>query len=636
MPSLDPRRRAPRLLAVVYVVSLVLVAFTAVALTTVVSNDVRDTAIGSSVQADRSLVLAFAEANLTPAELLQPNALTPDRIAQVEGQMQVLVRNGLFRIKVFDKSGTVLLADKAQLRGDNFGLEDDLQDALAGIPHSDLKTDFSDEEPDLIGHGPAIEEYLPVSFGDGPVVAVFEVYRDAGAIIAQIDKTTREVLLMTGAAGAILAFLLYFLFRGADRRLKRQTAELLESTRRDALTGLFTHGAIVARLNAEMERAAPGESVGLALIDVDNFRGLNDTHGHDPGDQVLREVARTLRSEMSEETAIGRYGPDEFLVVTPASCIHDLGPAVERLRTRLVAFGPRFGDSEHLPVTVSVGLAAYPRHGRAATELLSLATQALQQAKQGGGDKVRLAEPMPEASDVRKSFDILQGLVIAVDTKDNYTKRHSDDVARYAVFLADRLGLPAAVRRTLHVAGRLHDVGKIGIPDQILRKPGKLTPDEYSVVKQHVALGYMIVRDLPDLDQVRLGIRHHHEQWNGTGYLDGLAGTEIPLIARILAVADAFSAMTTTRPYRKALSVKEALVRLEDASDSQLDPTLVAAFVHGMSTAQNAPMPAESPTAPARLWTPRSVVQPLPGITPNRFPPPAPGAAIPAAAFRAN
>jgi HD-GYP domain-containing protein (c-di-GMP phosphodiesterase class II) len=181
-------------------------------------------------------------------------------------------------------------------------------------------------------------------------------------------------------------------------------------------------------------------------------------------------------------------------------------------------------------------------------------------------------------------FDVLQGLVLAVDTKDRYTKRHSDDVARYGVYLAERLGLDPDFVRTIHVAGLLHDVGKIGIPDPILRKPGKLTAEENEIVKQHVALGDMIVRDLPDIDAIRAGIRHHHERWDGDGYLDRLAGEAIPLIGRILAVGDAFSAMTTTRPYRKALGLREALKRLEDAAGSQLDEALVRSFVSGIET----------------------------------------------------
>ena len=140
-------------------------------------------------------------------------------------------------------------------------------------------------------------------------------------------------------------------------------------------------------------------------------------------------------------------------------------------------------------------------------------------------------------------------------------------------------------------AGRLHDIGKIGIPDKILRKPAALTEQEYETVKQHVALGDLIVRDLPDLAEIRAGIRHHHERWDGKGYLHHLAGEDIPEVARILAVCDAFSAMTTTRPYRKALSVDEALTRLEDAAGSQLDERLVIAFVTGIRTVATAPLP---------------------------------------------
>ncbi len=187
------------------------------------------------------------------------------------------------------------------------------------------------------------------------------------------------------------------------------------------------------------------------------------------------------------------------------------------------------------------------------TGLLTVAALTLQEAKASGGDAVRYAGIGMDAPAEARTFDVFQGLILAVDTKDRYTKRHSEDVARYGVFLARQLGSSPELIATIRIAGLLHDVGKIGIPDQILRKPGRLTEDEYAIVKQHVALGDLIVRDLPDIELIRAGVRHHHERWDGDGYLDRLAGEEIPLIARILAVGDAFSAMTTTRPYRKAL-----------------------------------------------------------------------------------
>jgi HD-GYP domain-containing protein (c-di-GMP phosphodiesterase class II) len=226
----------------------------------------------------------------------------------------------------------------------------------------------------------------------------------------------------------------------------------------------------------------------------------------------------------------------------------------------------------------------------------------LAEAKASGGDAIRVAG-RTDGQSASRGFDVLRGLILAVDTKDRYTKRHSEDVARYGTFLAGRLGLDPHTVTTVRTAGLLHDVGKIGIPDVILRKPGPLTEDEYAIVKQHVALGDMIVRDVPDLDVVRNGIRHHHERWDGDGYLDRLAGEDIPLIARILAVGDAFSAMTTTRPYRKAMSVEEALKRLGDAAGTQLDERLVIAFIEGIETAPDAPLPGVDRSA-SRLWVP--------------------------------
>jgi len=257
---------------------------------------------------------------------------------------------------------------------------------------------------------------------------------------------------------------------------------------------------------------------------------------------------------------------------------------------------------------VSAGVCSYPKHATSVTALLSLAAQTLADARASGGDVVRVAgTEQSESPAVESSFDVLQGLVFAVDTKDHYTKRHSQDVARYAVFLGQQIGLDEDKLRTLHIAGLLHDVGKIGVPDQILRKPGRLTRDEEEAVKQHVALGDLIVRELPDITVVRSGVRHHHERWDGRGYLAGLAGKDIPLVARVLAVADAFSAMTTTRPYRKALDIREALTRLEDAAGTQLDERLVITFIHALETVQDAPFP--NVDVPAHtLWVPRLAV----------------------------
>jgi diguanylate cyclase (GGDEF)-like protein len=608
VPAISLRkRRSPRLLILVFAASLALVAVTATALVSVVSDHVTRSAIDSTLAADRFLSQSFVETNLDAGDMVLTTS-DDARVAVVQDGLRRLVASdvGVVLVKVHGLDGTVLFSSDRSLRGTRFAISDELAETLAGELSADITSDFEGEEADLarLGLASVLEEYIPIFAPDGSVEAAFEVYRDAGPILADVGRSQQSVLVLTLLASLVLAGLLFGIFRAAQSRLNRQTDQLMEATRRDALTGLLNHGSTVEILAGFVEQARVARTtggsatIGLALVDIDNFRNLNETHGFPAGDRVLREVSARLRELVSESTVVGRYGPDEFLVVAPPECAHDVGPAIQRLRDRLVEVSLQFGSSERLPVTMSAGLCTYPTHGAAASELLSAATVALGEAKASGGDAIRQAG-VPERGRrelERRSFDVLQGLVLAVDTKDRYTKRHSEDVARYALFLADRLGIAPELRNTLQIAGLLHDVGKIGIPDGILRKPGALTADEMAIVRQHVALGHLIVRDLPDLDQVRAGVRHHHERWDGRGYLDGLAGEEIPLVARILAVGDAFSAMTTDRPYRKALSVEEALRRLVDAADSQLDPALVLAFVEGIEKVADAPLPGVAPS----------------------------------------
>ncbi|HUP54695.1 MAG TPA: diguanylate cyclase, partial [Methylomirabilota bacterium] len=525
---------------------------------------------------------------------------------KLEAQLATLIRPGeILRVELRRPDGTIVAADNPALRGRVMPVEGDFALAVGGAPKAVIvPTETAEAGADPLGSQQLLREYLPISV-DGKVLGVVGIWRDAVPIQDRLASVRRDVVLVTLTAALIAAALLFLIFRTAQRRLTRQTAELIESTRRDALTGTLNHGTIVGVLALETEAArAASLPVTIALIDIDNFRLLNENHGHGAGDQALQAVAGLLRGAVAEPMILGRSGPDEFLVVAPPAVSVELEPLVARLRSALVDLSLQFDLTERLPITVSVGIATYPEHAASATALLSTATTVLEEAKASGGDTIRVASnATAEEASTTSTFNVLEGLIIAVDTKDRYTKRHSEDVARYGMFLASRLDMDADVIRTIQTAGLLHDIGKIGIPDHILRKPGKLTATEYDIVKQHVALGDMIVRDLPDLEQVRAGIRHHHERWDGDGYLERLEGESIPLIARILAVADAFSAMTTTRPYRKALDLREALDRLGDAAGTQLEERLVVAFIEGMEHAADAPLPGAE-IAVGALWTP--------------------------------
>jgi diguanylate cyclase (GGDEF)-like protein len=607
----EPRIRRPTLLILVFGAFLALVGITATAQAVIVSAHFSASALNDVVGSDSATARAFVNAYVLPRYLEDGGrGVTADELARLQSQLATLPRRGeILRVELRLPDGTILAADDPSLAGRRVPLTGDFQLATLGKPQAGL---VSPDTADVAASPPLasptlLREYLPASTG-GQVRAVIAIWRDAQPILDRLADVRRDVVLLTLSAGLVAAAVLFLIFRSAQRRLLRQQAALLESTRRDPLTGTLMHGALVGLLAQELERARTvGVPLGVALIDVDNFRLLNDNHGHRAGDAVLISLVDLMKRHVPDSVLTGRYGPDEFLLVAHAEAVVQLEPAVERIRTALVDLSLQFESTERLPVTVSAGLATYPDHGSSVTALLSAVVRTLEEAKASGGDAIRVAGADSQETAGATGFDVLQGLVIAVDTKDRYTKRHSEDVARYAVFLAEQLGLDADLIHSIQLAGFLHDVGKIGIPDPILRKPGRLTAAENEVVKQHVALGDMIVRDVPDVDLVRAGIRHHHERWDGQGYLERLEGEAIPLIGRILAVGDAFSAMTTTRPYRKALDIREALTRLEDAAGTQLEERLVRAFVDGIQSAEHPPLP-ELGFSSRHLWTPRQEV----------------------------
>ena len=205
-------------------------------------------------------------------------------------------------------------------------------------------------------------------------------------------------------------------------------------------------------------------------------------------------------------------------------------------------------------------------------------------SKQAGGNAATSAHATDSGflADQNSTFSVLEGLANAVDAKDHYTRIHSEQVAHHALRLAESLGLTAEQKRMLRVASLLHDVGKIGIPDRILRKPGALNQEGRGVISQHPLLGEMIIREVPHLSDMIDAVRHHHERYDGKGYPRGLQGEKIPFLSRLIAVADAYSAMTLDRPYRSALSREEAIAELRRCAGTQLDPDLVSAFIEGL------------------------------------------------------
>ena len=377
--------------------------------------------------------------------------------------------------------------------------------------------------------------------------------------------------------------------KSREEKLSEAFQELKRLSETDTLTGLLNHRMVHEFLNKEVARAQRhGGRFSVIILDLDDFKLLNDTYGHPAGDEMLRQVGGILAGKTRASDIIGRHGGDEFMLILPETGAADAARLAQKLRAALAEKPFVAPDGVRLPTHVSFGIAAYPNDGVEVNELVAFADANLYTSKRRGGDTITGGEEAKAAqSGEAGAFGMLESMVTAVDNKDRYTRRHSEEVTEYALAIAGSLGLSEETQRVLRVAGLLHDVGKIGVPDRILRKPGRLTSDEYDIIKQHTVLGEVIIAAIPHLDEIRTAVVSHHERYDGGGYPSGLSSEGIPLLGRILAVADAYSAMTTDRPYRKAMTQDEAIAELRAQAGKQFDPALVPAFIRALAVPGN-------------------------------------------------
>lgn len=363
----------------------------------------------------------------------------------------------------------------------------------------------------------------------------------------------------------------------------RQHADALAAADHDSVTNLLNHRAVHQRLDRMFSEVKDDEStLAIMMVDLNNFKLFNDTYGHVTGDQVLKKVAKVLNEECDATMLTARYGGDEFMVVIPGASAEKAHMLATKIRSRLHEEGfCRPSETRTVPISLSFGIACYPNDGQSRHELLTLADSNLYQAKNSDEGIVFTSESQRQNRELRAeaSFEVLDALITAVDNKDRYTRKHSEDVTEYALWMADELGLSEETMRTLRIGGLLHDVGKIGVPDEILRKPGRLTPEEFENMKRHPRLGELIVGGIPGMESILDAVRSHHERWDGNGYPDQLSGEQIPFMGRLLAVADAFSAMTTDRPYRKGMEFGVALEEIRANIGTQFDPAMAHAFI---------------------------------------------------------
>jgi two-component system cell cycle response regulator len=353
----------------------------------------------------------------------------------------------------------------------------------------------------------------------------------------------------------------------------------------DALTGLMNRRGFQDLITTELERARrSGQPLSLLMADLDHFKALNDSFGHGAGDRALEQLSLILDTAKRRIDTAARIGGEEFAVVLPDSDHHAAYILAERMRREV----RETFMYEPYELTVSIGVATFPSHGSSVEALVSQADEALYAAKALGRDRTVVcseelspavgAQPdaLPPRAD-RHSATVL-ALADVIDARDRGTAAHSQTVGRYAAAIAREIGLPETVVERIRFSGIVHDVGKIAIPDELLSKPGWLSAEDWMEMRRHPTIGASILAGA-QLADVSEWVLAHHERPDGTGYPHGKSAHEIPLEARILAVADAYEAMTSDRVYRAAMSSEEARDELERCAGTQFDSRVVEAFL---------------------------------------------------------
>ena len=366
-------------------------------------------------------------------------------------------------------------------------------------------------------------------------------------------------------------------------QMERMLTELAAAARTDSLTGLANRRELESRFAGELERSTRGgRPLSIVVPDLDWFKEFNDRFGHAAGDAALVQLAEALRRATRTSDIVARLGGEEFAVLAPDTDQHEGYQLAERLRAEVRATFARQQEK----MTVSCGVAGFPMHGITTGELLHSADRALYEAKEGGRDRsVLFGPPSPPAEDheelaIERTSPRLASLVSLAEAVDRRkgSPANSRRVARYAERLARGFNLPGEDVERVRIAALLRDVGEVGVAESILNKSSPLSDEERRELERHPEIGARIV-GAAQLGRVGEWILSHHERPDGRGYPRGLREQQIPLEGRILAVADAYGAMTADRPYRRPFSPKRAKAELQARAGSQFDHDVVAAFL---------------------------------------------------------
>jgi diguanylate cyclase (GGDEF)-like protein/putative nucleotidyltransferase with HDIG domain len=385
--------------------------------------------------------------------------------------------------------------------------------------------------------------------------------------------------------GLFLFMCISALLSVAFKQLFKLYDEVSEKAMKDQRTGLFNHGYFEVVLEKELVNSKEkNQPFALALMDIDNFKKYNDAHGHLKGDRLLEFFGAILKRECKEFNYFAaRYGGEEFAILMPNTVETDAYTFINQLRKKINH--SYFEGVEALPhgcISFSAGIIGYKKGMYDKSQLIDKADQAMYYAKAQGKNLVHIFDNqslIQKTIDIEKEIHEIEQQLKIFLSKDIYTFQHSKRVYRYATEFSEKIGLGDYEKKTLILGALFHDIGKLEIPRDILNKTGKLTNEEWEMVKKHVLWGKEIASTNDKFKELIPLIELHHERFDGKGYPLGLSGDEIPKLARILCIIDSFDAMTTERPYQKTKTFEEAIQEIRICSGRQFDPQFVEPFI---------------------------------------------------------
>lgn len=389
------------------------------------------------------------------------------------------------------------------------------------------------------------------------------------------------------------------------RAMKSYAEQVGELAVIDGLTGLYNHQYLVERIESEIKRVRRfGWPLSCLMIDIDHFSRINSEYGHQAGDAVLRQIAEVLDGTIREIDVIGRYGGEVFMIILPNTPIEETAGLANRILT-LVENYPFSVNGHSLRLTVSIGGSSYfYEKFMSGEDVIRWADRALLRSKRSGRNTISLfkgsddevieglmQKSFKEIDDVKERLEVsmdgmrrsfleqIRSIVTEVEKDLGYKAPHAPAVTDSAVELARALGLSEGMIEKIRYAAMLHDIGMVGMDRETLGKSGLLMDTEYSMIREHSAIASYIARSIKFLEEEIVIIRHHHEAYDGSGYPDGLKAEDIPIASRVLAVADAYDAMTSDLPFGSAHSREKALEAIADGAGTQFDPMIASTFI---------------------------------------------------------